>query len=196
MPQIQPGDLHELEILEQVESSPELSTRAAAGRLGVSVKLAHATLKRMVSKGMLHIRKENARRWLYFVTPHGITEKGRLTVQFLEFSMRFYREARRQSAQVCRDLSESGVKEVAFLGGGDLAEICYLGLQEWGLTLTAVFDDSGATAFMGVPVQPLAEVAACSADSIIVCLYDPKEPLSKSYLPSDTTVNDRMSWIF
>ena len=122
--------LLELEILKHVEQSPQLNNRMAARKLGVSVKLAHQVLRKMVSKGLLHVRKEHARRWDYFLTPQGISEKTRLTYEFLEFSLQFYREARRRSARLCRTISESGVKRVAFLGAGEMAEIVYLGVVE------------------------------------------------------------------
>jgi len=128
--------LFELEILKHVEQTPRLNNRMAASKLGVSVKLAHEVLKKMMARGLLHVKKEHARRWDYFLTPHGLAEKTRLTYEFLDFSLQFYREARRRSAQLCRDLSESGVKRVAFLGAGEMAEIVYLGVVEWGFKLS------------------------------------------------------------
>src|ERR1041384_266225 len=135
------NSLLELEILKHVEQSPRLNNRMAARKLGASVKLAHATLSKMVAKGLLHVKKEHARRWDYFLTPRGIAEKSRLTYEFLEFSFQFYREARRRSAPLCRDLSERKVKRVAFVGAGEMAEIAYLGVVEWGLQLVEVFDN-------------------------------------------------------
>src|ERR1051325_9141332 len=99
---------HELEILKQVEQSSRLNNRMAARKLNASVKLAHQTLKKMVAKGLLHVKKEHSRRWDYFLTPRGLAEKARLTYEFLDFSLQFYREARRRSAQLCRDMAECG----------------------------------------------------------------------------------------
>ncbi len=141
--------LHELGILRQVEDSSRLNNRLAAQKLGVSIKLAHALLKRMVGKGLLHVTVVHSRRWDYFLTPQGLTEKTRLTLEFLDFSLHFYREARRRSAQLCRDLAESGVRRIAFLGTGELAEITWLGMQEWGLELTAVYAEEEPAATAG-----------------------------------------------
>ena len=77
---------HELEILKTVDDNSLLNNRKAASKLGVSVKLAHTTLNRMVEKGLLNIKKENSRKWHYFLTPQGIMEKARLTISFFEFS--------------------------------------------------------------------------------------------------------------
>jgi DNA-binding MarR family transcriptional regulator len=126
---------YELKLLEQVESKPDLPRRVAASKLGVSVKLAHKLLTGLVARGLLHVTKEDSRHWRYVLTPQGFAEKARLTREFIEFSFEFYREARRRSAQVCRDLSGAGVRRIAFLGLGELAEIAYLGVQEWDLTL-------------------------------------------------------------
>lgn len=197
MPKLEQNDLHELEILKQIEESPTLTNRTAATRLGVSVKLAHETLKRMVSRGLLHVKKLNSRRWDYFLTPSGIAEKARLTVEFVEFSMEFYREARRQSAQVCRELSEQNLKTVALLGSGDIAEIVYLGIQEWDLTLLGVFDDGAdKESFMGVGVQPAAALKLTDAAAIIVAVYDQQQPMSGQFLPAGVDRDERMHWIF
>jgi hypothetical protein len=169
----------------------------AARKLDVSVKLAHATLKKMVAKGLLHVKKEHTRRWDYFLTPHGIAEKTRLTYQFLEFSMQFYREARRRSAQLCRDLSENGVKHVAFLGAAELAEIVYLGVVEWGLKLEEVYDGGkDGRKFMALPVQPLMKLPDADADRLIVCLYNKQHPMTPHFLPEGVKEDPRMVWVF
>ncbi len=187
----------ELEILKHVAQTPRLNNRMAAGKLGVSVKLAHEVLKKMVSKGLLHVKKEHARRWDYFLTPSGISEKTRLTYEFLEFSMQFYREARRRSAQLCRNLSEAGVKRVAFIGAGEMAEIVYLGVVEWGLKLAEVYDaGKDGQQFMALPVQPLSQLPEAGTERLVVCLYNKQHPMTPNYLPEGVKPDPRMVWVF
>jgi len=188
---------YELKLLEHLEQAEELPRRVAASKLGVSVKLAHKLLGGMVERGLVHVRKENARRWRYFLTPRGIAEKARLTREFLEFSFEFYREARRRSAQVCRDLRESGVRRVAFLGVGELAEIAYLGVREWGLELVDVFDPvrAGRT-FFDCTVRSPSEAARSEAERIIVTAFDPHNPMGPRFLPERVAAEQRMVWIF
>ena len=190
------SQFHELEILKTVDQDSHLNNRKAASKLGVSVKLAHTILNRMVKKGFLHIKKENARKWHYFLTPSGIMEKSRLTMSFFEFSMQFYKEARKQSAQLCRNLSVDGKKNVILLGAGELAEIVYLGIQEWNLNLIGAVDLTGEKkSFMGAPIfKP--EDTLPKHDSIIVSLYDPERPMGKQFIPEGMTVNEKMAWIF
>lgn len=197
MSPVDKNDLYQLDILEHVEQTPRLSNRQVARKLGVSVKLAHELLKGMVRRGLLHVKVIHSRRWDYFLTPKGIAEKGRLTLEFLDFSMHFYREARKRSSQVCRDLAEEGHRRVALLGAGDLAEIVYLGVKEWGLELAAVYADAKAGGFMGVPVQSLADLAGASLDlPTIVCVYDVKHPMQEGFLPEGVSGGENMRWVF
>jgi hypothetical protein len=149
----------------------------------------------MVGKGFLHIQKRHSRRWDYFLTPKGIAEKARLTVEFIDFSMRFYHEARKASSTVCRTIAESGKNRVAFLGASDLAEIVYLGVKEWNLNLIEVFDNQ-ATTFLGMKTLPLQEASASRADSLIVCLYDQKNPMSGQYRPDNLELAKPIYHIF
>lgn len=192
---VEKHELLELEILKHVEQSSQLNNRMAAAKLDCSVKLAHAVLARMVEKGWLHVRKLHARRWDYFLTPTGIAEKARLTYEFLEFSMRFYQEARKKSSQVCRDLAEEGKRSVALLGDGDLAEIVYLGVQEWGLRLVEVYGDDRKT-FLGHVVKPPTAIAESQADAIIVCEYDKSHPMTAAYWPESLPKTDKLRWVF
>ena len=196
MPDIDKHNLYELDILNHVEQNSRLNNRLAARKLGVSIKLAHEVLKRMVTKGLLHVNVVHSRRWDYFLTPKGIAEKTRLTMEFLQFSMHFYREARRRSSQLCRDLAEAGRKRVAFLGANELAEIVYLGVQEWDLDLCAVYDDRDAETFMSTRIQPVDELGSGNADAIIVCLYDPRAPTGAHYLPDSVEQTENMHWVF
>lgn len=190
-------DLYRLKILEHVEESPRLSNRRASRILGVSVKLAHEVLSRLIDKGLVHILKHHSRRWDYFLTPKGIAEKARLSMGFLDFSMHFYRQARRLSAQLCRDLSEAGERRVSFLGANDLAEIVYLGVEEWGLTLAAVYDDDARRDnFIKLPIRPLAELPQDKSDAIIVCCYDTTMPMRARFLPANVAQNAKMHWVF
>ena len=188
---------YELKILEHVADRPELPRRVAAQKLGVSVKLAHKLLRGLVERGLLHVRKENARLWRYFLTAQGVAEKARLTREFIEFSFEFYREARRRSAQVCRDLAEGGWRRVSFLGLGELAEITYLGVEEWGLELVEVFDaDEAGRMFFGCRVKPADRVTDAEAQRVIVTAFNPRNPMSPRFLPRDIEADPRMVWIF
>lgn len=193
---------HTLQILEHVDKTPLVTNRRVAGKLGVSVKLAHALLGQLVHKGLLHIRKHNSRRWDYFLTPQGIAEKARLTLEFMEFTMQFYREARRRSAEALARIAKAGYCRVAFLGLTEMAEIAYLGVQEQKLELVDVFDDSRAGEdFMGIRIRTLQELQNSPAQRILITAFDPRLPMGRNFLPSgqngsEIIRDERFVWVF
>lgn len=189
------NNFHEFKILEHVESTPLLTNRMVARKLGCSVKLAHELLRKMVDRGCLHIKKVHSRRWDYFLTQKGLSEKIRLTYEFLQFSMQFYKDARKKSSQLCRDFAESGIKQVALLGAGDLAEIVYLGIKEWNLGLTEVFDDD-AKVFLDYQVKKMQELEFSKAEVVIVCTYNPQQPMDEKFMPENIKVNIPLYNIF
>ena len=192
-------DYHTLQILDHVEKTPLVTNRKVASKLEVSVKLAHALLRLLVQKGMLDIQKHHSRRWDYFLTPKGIVEKARLTYEFMDFTMQFYRVARRRSSEVLAQARKTGVTRVAFLGVSELAEIAYLGVQEQKLQLVDVFDDARAgQEFMGVKARRMAEMPSSAAEKILVTIFDRTLPMGEHFLPPGVPdANDpRLIWVF
>ena len=200
--QIDKNNLYELEILKQVEQSSKLNNRMAAVKLGCSVKLAHVILKRMVTKGLLNVNKLNSRNWEYFLTPTGISEKAKLTYEFLQFSMTFYHEARKKSSQVFKDLADVGKTKIGFIGVGELAEIAFLGIKEWNLELVEVYNSISGSKFFGIPVLNYNDIMETKADALVVCLYSKIHPMSEKYLPDEINnhisndINLDLRWIF
>ncbi len=187
------NDLLEYKILEHVEESPELNNRIAASKLGCSVKLAHKILKGLVTRGSLHIKKHNSRHWEYFLTPSGLKDKAKLAYEFLDFSMYFFHEARKKSSKVCKDILLEKKKTVAIIGTGELAEIAYLGIKEWNLEIVKVY---GEGKFMGMKADGFDSFSADSADAILICLYDKKNPTNQFQLPDNIEKSENMYWIF
>ena len=88
-----------LGLLESVERDGAQSQRKLASDLGIALGLVNAYLKRCVKKGLLKIGQAPARRYAYYLTPHGFAEKSRLTVEYLSSSFSFFRHAREDCAE-------------------------------------------------------------------------------------------------
>ena len=96
---------------------------------------------------------------MYLLTPTGIAEKARMSRDSLQYSVRFYTEARQRIAArfaaLSAELSAAGRdnnKSIAFFGTGEVAEIGYVCLQETDLRLIGAVDDHGRKRFFDVPL--------------------------------------------
>ena len=142
-----------LELLEAIEANSDVTQRHLADRLGVALGLANSYLKRCVRKGLVKIKQAPANRYLYYLTPKGFAEKGRLTALYLSYSFDFYRRASDSCARAIRVCEKSGWTRVGLYGASDLAEIAAIRAAEANLEVKVVCDP-GATqsTFLSIPV--------------------------------------------
>lgn len=74
-------------ILKRLEANPDISQRALADELGISLGKVNFCIKALIEKGMIKARNfsqsDNKKRYLYVLTPAGIESKAALTKRFL-----------------------------------------------------------------------------------------------------------------
>jgi predicted transcriptional regulator len=158
-----------LDLLSSVESDGGRSQRRIAAELGIALGLVNAYLKRCVNKGLVKVRDAPARRYAYYLTPHGFAEKSRLTVQYLSDSFSFFRLAKADCARVLEAAKANGFSRVVLAGRSDLAEIAILCAVEAAVKIVAVVDPHCDDAcFVGVDlVKSFADVKE-KFDAVIV----------------------------
>ena len=131
--------------------------------------LVNAYLKRCVKKGLLKIGQAPARRYAYYLTPHGFAEKSRLTVEYLSSSFSFFRSAREDCSSVLKTAHARGWKRLVLLGVSDLAEIATICALEQGIIIVAVVDAKATgERFVGTPVVTSMEAVPGGFDALIV----------------------------
>jgi len=136
-----PIDLRTLKILEKVDNDGAPSQRDLARDLNISLGLVNSFIKRLAKKGYFKIGHLPKNRVRYILTPRGVAEKSRLTYEYIQYSFKFYRDARQKLRDLYAELETQGVRRIVFYGAGDLAEIGYLSLQQSCIELVAVVDD-------------------------------------------------------
>lgn len=145
-----------LQLLSEISGDEPLSQRELSRRLGIAVGLVNSYLKNLVSKGYVRVKNFPSNRYAYLLTPQGLAEKSRLAYQHLSYFTSLYTVARKDYLDLFRRLEESGVREVAFCGVDEVAEVAYLSLRETGLELVAVMDNERqGDLFFGLPVMEL-----------------------------------------
>src|SRR5262249_61799827 len=102
-----------------------------------------------VKKGLLKIGQAPARRYAYYLTPHGFAEKSRLTVEYLSSSFSFFRRAREDCSLVLKAARARGWNRIALIGVSDLAEIATICALEQGITIVAVVCCQGGKSRFG-----------------------------------------------
>jgi len=165
---MKPEQVKELEILNELSRQENTTQRALSSRLGIALGLTNAFIKRLSRKGYIKITTLPRNRIKYLLTPKGFLEKSRLTLEYIQYSFSFYKEARKSISAYLADLKQKGQTSIALAGTGELAEITYLSMQEVALSPSAVIDDKRiGRKFFGITVRGMKDISTGDYDRII-----------------------------
>jgi len=117
---------YDLQILNHIEENPDTTQADLATQLDVAVGSVNWYIKRLINKGYIKVTQMQRRRLRYLLTPKGIAEKTRLTKEFMQASLHWYRLTRETSKRFLKEVKQAGYDTVCIEGDGDLAEIVYL----------------------------------------------------------------------
>lgn len=123
----------ERRLLEAIEENPDTTQASLAAQLGVAVGSVNWYLKRLIRKGCIKVTHLQRRKLKYFVTPQGLAVKARLTSQYLETSLRVYRELRQAARDTLAEIKDAGYQSVYLEGDGEAIEILRLTCLEQGV---------------------------------------------------------------
>ncbi len=158
-----------LGLLESVERDGAQSQRKLAADLGIALGLVNAYLKRCATKGLLKMSEVPTRRYAYYLTPKGFSEKSRLTVQYLSSSFSFFRSAKADCVRVFEAAKARGLSKFVLAGKSDLAEIAILCAIETDMRIVAVVDAIAAPGkFVGVDVVASYDAVTQVFDAVLV----------------------------
>lgn len=130
-----PDPNRELILLEQIEHDPDITQASLASQLGVAVGTVNWHLKRLVAKGYVKVKRAQRRKLRYIITPEGIAFRARLTINYIDQSMRLYRLVRERVRDVLMTVKRAGYNSVRILGEGDIADVCRLTCLEQGIAI-------------------------------------------------------------
>jgi len=171
------------QLLDEISKGEPLSQRDLSRKLNLALGLVNSYLKNLVSKGYVTIKTIPAKRYTYYLTPKGFSEKTRLTYQLLQDYTNIYRDARRDFQKLFYDLSMSGAKKVVFAGVDEVAEIAYLSLQEADMELAGALDDAKkGSKFFKTVVMPFHEIHTIDYDRVVLSTFLRREEVYQGLL--------------
>ena len=105
-----PQEETQLRLLRLLQDEPELSQRELSRRIGVSVGSTNYFLRALIEKGWVKTQNfannPQKGRYIYQLTPHGISEKARITRQFLARKRSEYEQLRAEIAALEREVEQ------------------------------------------------------------------------------------------
>ncbi len=116
----------DLTLLTNIEHQPDATQADLAAQLGVAVGTVNWHIKRLVSKGYVKLMRAERKKLRYIITPEGLAQRARLTVDYIDQQFLLYRRVRNKVKDIVIKLQAENVKGVRIIGEGDVADICRL----------------------------------------------------------------------
>lgn len=126
-------------LLEHIERDPDVTQASLAAVLGVAVGTVNWHIKRLIAKGYVKVKRAQRKKLRYIITPEGLAFRARLTINYIETSMRLYRRTRQRVRELLNEVRSAGFNQVQIDGDGDIADICQLTCLEQGIQYTQTF---------------------------------------------------------
>ena len=102
-------------LLRILSSEGELTQRRMAREIGISLGKVNYCLSELTRQGFLKIHRFRASmnkiHYIYLLTPRGLEEKARLTVDFLRRKMREHEEIKRQIKELAREVEDPNLPD-------------------------------------------------------------------------------------
>lgn len=172
------NEIRDLRILEELEKNPIVSQRELSHKFGIALGVTNACLKRMVRKGWVRIRDLNPCKIGYFLTPKGIIEKGRLTLNLITFMVQNYAELKKIIAERLLEMQSRGLKRIVFYGISDEMEVAYITLQGTNLKLVGIVEDDEKyqpLIIFGFEVEPIGRIRELKPECIMITTLEEKD---------------------
>ena len=95
------NNLDEFEVLRKIQKKPKTSQRELASELGFSLGKLNYCLRALKKKGFVKLQtfqksKDKIKRLQYIITPQGISERTKLTINFMKRKMKEYDELKKE----------------------------------------------------------------------------------------------------
>jgi DNA-binding MarR family transcriptional regulator len=162
----------DLLLLSELDRNGGATQRGLATKLGVALGLTNLYLKRLARKGYIKITTIPRNRIRYLLTPQGFAEKSRLTYQYMQYSLSYYRDMRGRLKDMLSSLEGIHGQRVAICGTGELAELTYLALREMNIDCIGFVDGNTRETFLSCPVSSPDRIAGWQLDRVLIADLD------------------------
>jgi DNA-binding MarR family transcriptional regulator len=170
----------ELRLLAEVEADPETNQRSLSQRAGIALGITNLLLRNLAEKGYLRISQAGWRRWVYSLTPAGVSRKFQLTAAYVHRVLGQYQKVRQMVRTEIGSLGLHRESRIAIYGTGELAELVYLALREMNIEEVDFYSGGSPNGrrFLGMRVN---DISTLHPDEYDLFLVGSMDALESSY---------------
>tara|TARA_Y100000589_G_scaffold135376_1_gene129571 strand:- start:5653 stop:6276 length:624 start_codon:yes stop_codon:yes gene_type:complete len=127
----------ELDFLSSLEEGKEVTQKNISNKISVSIGFVNALIKKFLKKGIIKVQQAPYKRFVYYLTPEGFSEKSKLVLNYLNDSLSLFRSMRKEFNQL---FSENLSCEFIIYGISEISEIAILSANEFNANIIGVIE--------------------------------------------------------
>jgi DNA-binding MarR family transcriptional regulator len=160
----------EMHLLYEIDSQPDSSQRTLAARIGIALGLTNILIRKLVERGYIRVSQAGWKRWVYTLTPAGISHKTRLTVSYIQRFIGHYQQVRQLLGEEIASMDLHAESRIAVCGADSASEIVYLALRELEIEEIDFYgkDPMPGQRFVGMPLRDVKTLDPEAYDKVIV----------------------------
>lgn len=164
----------ELRLLTEVDKTSESTQRDLSKRVGIALGITNVLLRNLSQKGYIRVTQAGWKRWLYALTPAGLSRKIQLTAAYVHRVLDHYQKVRQTLREELELLNLNEESRLAIYGTGEFAELVYLGLREMTIEEIDIFGPvtPGNGRFLGIPVRDVVTLQPDQYDRVVVAVLN------------------------
>ena len=141
----------ELDFLTSLEEGKEVTQKGISNRISVSIGFVNALIKKFVKKGIIKVQQAPYKRFVYYLTPEGFSQKSKLVLDYLTDSLSLFRSMRKEFNEI---FSNNLKCQFIIFGISEISEIAILSANEISADIVAVIDPyTHKKTYFNIPVK-------------------------------------------
>lgn len=184
----------ELRMLNLLTNNPQITQRAIAKEVGISLAMVNSYLEEYEKRGLLNIVHDSTRLGQYSLTKKGHERRKLLNMEFLEASLDVYNQAKYECINFINKIKDNGYNNVLFYGAGEVCELLLYvinNVPEMELNVLGIVDDDvnkiGKT-ITNINIISKDDINKYKYDGILVSSYTNNDIIKKKLI--DLNIED------
>ena len=143
--------ISELDFLTSLEEGKEVTQKGISNKISVSIGFVNALIKKFVTKGIIKVQQAPYKRFVYYLTPEGFSQKSKLVLDYLTDSLSLFRSMRKEFNEI---FSNNIKHQFIIFGISEISEIAILSANEINANILAVIDPvTRKKKYFNIPVK-------------------------------------------
>ena len=131
----------QIDMLIELKNNPSTNQRSLSQKLNISLGLTNEILQNLIHRGWVKASKLKGRKWLYLITPAGISKATQFTFQRFQETQKYFWDAENIIINLLDSLHQKGKKNLIILGKNQYTKLIILASTDVPIELTMIISE-------------------------------------------------------